>query len=107
MDKISRRDVLARGGAFGVAVLGGSACGKPRRIALSCGDTSGLSDADLQVRTALQYQDESQDPARKCDLCLQFLPPPEGARACGACKVVKGPIDPHGSCKSFASKPTV
>ncbi len=108
MDKLSRRDVLAGGGALGVvAVIGGTACGKPKPRALVCSDTSGLSEADLQVRAALQYQDVSFDPARRCDLCLQFLPPPEGSRACGQCKVVKGPINPHGDCKSFAKRPSV
>ena len=108
MEKLSRRGVLARGGALGVvALLGGTACGKASARPLICGDTTGLSDTDLQVRAALAYQDASQDPVRRCDLCLQFIPPPEGIRACGMCKVVKGPISPHGSCKSFAVRPTV
>lgn len=103
MTRLSRRDLLERGGALGLAVVAG--CGKPKPHALVCTDTSGLSEADMQVRTVLNYQDASNDPNRECDKCLQFLPADHPG--CGACKVVKGPINPHGSCKSFAAKPAV
>jgi hypothetical protein len=95
---------LERGGALGLAIAG-AACGKPKSHALSCVDTTGLSDTDIQVRTVLNYQDNSGDPSKECDKCLQFLPADHPG--CGACKVVKGPINPHGSCKSFAAKPAV
>jgi hypothetical protein len=104
MTRFSRRDLLERGGALGLAIAG-AACGKSQPHALVCGDTTGLSDTDIQVRTVLNYQDKSTDPNRECDKCLQFLPPDHPG--CGACKVVKGPINPRGSCKSFAPKPAV
>jgi hypothetical protein len=102
-EKFSRRDALQRGATLGVlALVGMTACGK-KTMRLSCIDTTGLAPADLQVRTALAYVDVSIDPAKTCTECQQFLP---GApNACGACKVVKGPINPRGSCKSFVAKP--
>jgi hypothetical protein len=100
---ISRRNLLQQSAAFGAFVaLGAAACNKP--AALSCVDTSGLSPADAQVRTALAYVDTSPDLTKMCSRCQQFIPPPT-AGSCGTCKVVKGPINPDGNCKSFVAKP--
>jgi hypothetical protein len=101
-EKPTRRDVLQQSAAFGALVaLGASACNKP--AALTCVDTSGLSPSDLQIRTALAYVDSSTEPGKICSRCQQFLPPP--AAGCGTCKVVKGPVNPNGNCKSFVAKP--
>jgi CheY-like chemotaxis protein len=54
-------------------------------------------------RPALLYVDNSTEPGKSCSRCQQFLPAAPGA--CGACKVVKGPINPDGYCKSFVAKP--
>jgi hypothetical protein len=103
-DPLSRRDVLHQSAALGAFVaLGSAACNKPAPLA--CVDTSALSPADVQVRTALGYADASPDPSKICLNCQQFLPSPT-AGTCGACKVVKGPINPSGNCKSFVAKPT-
>jgi hypothetical protein len=105
-DKCSRRDVLQRGAAFGVlAAFGAAACGKERH-ALSCMDTSALAPADLALRTstAVAYADSAVDLGKPCDRCQHFLPAPV-AGDCGACKVVKGPINPKGGCKLFVAKP--
>jgi hypothetical protein len=103
-EKLSRRDVLQKSAAFGVlAVVGTSACGKSQPKALSCSDTTSLSSSDALVRTSLAYVDVSTDPSKTCSRCQQFLEGPPGA--CGTCKVVKGPINPTGNCKSFLAKP--
>jgi len=102
-DKLSRRDVLQRGAAFGaLALVGTAACGKEQPKALSCADTTSLSSADVQVRTSLGYMDISNQPGKSCSGCQQFIPGPPNA--CGTCKVVKGPINPQGYCKSFVAK---
>jgi len=101
-ETLSRRYLLERSAAFGAAVLGAAACGKKQ--ALSCMDTSAVSQPDLQVRMTLAYVDQSTQPGKFCSNCQQFLPPPEPG-ICGACKVVKGPINPAGYCKSFLAKP--
>lgn len=103
-EKLSRRDVLQKGAAFGLlTVVGAAACGKSQAKGLSCSDTTSLSAADAQVRTSLAYVDMSTDPGKTCSGCQQFLPGPPDA--CGSCKVLKGPINPKGNCKSFLAKP--
>jgi hypothetical protein len=101
--KLTRRDLLHRSATLGaLATLGAGACNKPA-AALSCTDTSALSPGDVQVRTALAYLDTSADPTKACSRCQQFVPAASGG-GCGTCKVVRGPINPAGSCKSFAPK---
>jgi hypothetical protein len=104
-DKLSRRDLLHRSVAFGaLATFGAAACGKEKRAALSCNDTSALSSADAQLRTTLVYVDTSTEPGKTCAQCQQYNPAPS-ADVCGTCKIVKGPINPGGYCKSFVAKP--
>ena len=101
-DQLSRRDVLHHSAALGALVaFGAAACNKP--AALSCADTTGLSPEDLQVRTALAYAESSADPTQAVLKCQQFLPAP-AAGSCGGCKVIKGPINPGGSCKSYVAR---
>ncbi len=103
-EKLSRREVLRKSTALGVlALVGTSACGKSEPKGLSCSDTTSLSAADAQVRVSLSYVDMSTDPGKTCSGCQQFLPATPDA--CGACKVLKGPINPKGNCKSFVAKP--
>ena len=104
-DKLSRRDVLRRSAAFGALALVGAGpvgCSKSKP-ALACTDTSALSPTDVTIRTSLGYVDTSTEPGKMCSACLQFLPGTPDA--CGACKIVKGPINPGGYCKSFSPKP--
>ncbi len=102
-EKLLRRDVLQRGAAGVLAVVGAAAC-KSAPKALSCADTTSLSAADYQVRTTLAYVDVSTEPGKTCSGCQQFIPGEPGA--CGSCKVVKGTINPAGYCKSFVAKTT-
>lgn len=105
--KISRRDVLTNAAALGAfAAFGASAACSKSPAALNCTDISGLSPADVTVRTSLAYMDVSTEVGKSCTNCQQFNPPPAGANVCGSCKVVKGPINPKGYCKSFVAKPT-
>jgi hypothetical protein len=108
-EKLSRREVLNRGAAIAalpaITALGAfaAACGKEQPKALSCTDTMSLSATDAQVRVSLAYVDSSVEAGKSCSGCQQFIP---GAPdACGTCKVVKGPINPKGYCKSFVAKP--
>ncbi|HEX3343416.1 MAG TPA: hypothetical protein VHS09_02535 [Polyangiaceae bacterium] len=101
-EKMSRRFVLRQSAAFGAFVAFGAACNKP--AALTCTDTSSLSPADAQVRASLNYVDTSVEAGKVCSSCQQFIPAPS-AGVCGTCKVVKGPINPGGNCKSFVAKP--
>jgi hypothetical protein len=101
---VSRRAVLRRSAEVAIAAaFGAVGCGKSEPKALSCADTLGLSATDVQVRTALAYVDTSVEPGKSCATCQQFQPGAPGA--CGTCKVVKGSINPSGSCRSFLAKP--
>jgi len=77
-----------------------SACSKKQ----SCTDVTGLAPEDVRVRNdTAAYVDLAPDASKKCALCAQYVP--AAPDACGGCKVVKGPINPDGSCKLFVPKP--
>jgi hypothetical protein len=104
-DDLTRRELLERSAAFGaVAALLVTGCSK-KAPALNCTDTTGLSATDSMVRTTLAYVDVSTEPGKSCSNCQQFVAPPAPG-TCGTCKVLKGPINPTGYCKSFVAKPT-
>jgi hypothetical protein len=55
------------------------------------------------AKADVRYQDRPH--ARKdCDDCLQFIPGAT-AKARGTCKIVEGPVSPHGYCLAFTPKP--
>lgn len=96
---LTRREVLS-GGLRALTVLPAVAvfgCGGR----LDCSDTSGLAAPDAQMRRDQNYLDTSPDPAKACDLCEQWVPADKG---CGGCKVLKGTINPKGSCNLFVKK---
>ncbi|HEY4012971.1 MAG TPA: hypothetical protein VGM06_06520 [Polyangiaceae bacterium] len=111
-ERVSRRVLLLRAGALGglgavgLACLANVSCGKEKRPALSCTDTTSLSPEDRQMRTTLAYHDASLDPAKTCGQCQQFIPG-VAIGVCATCKVVKGPVNPRGGCKAFAPKAVV
>lgn len=100
---ITRRAALLRVVALPLAAVVSTdlvACSKTPQ----CNDASGLSPDDARIRTDIAaYVEQSPDPAKHCSSCLQFTS--GGDKACGSCKVVKGPINPAGTCKLFAAKP--
>jgi len=101
--RIARRDVIRH-----LALLSTSAIASTWLVGCkskpSCNDVSGLSPDELSARTTTAaYVEHSPDPAKKCSGCVHFVP--NGPSACGGCKVVKGPIDPDGSCRIFLAKP--
>jgi hypothetical protein len=103
---MDRRTALSRlvmtAGALGLGGLAVACEKKPAE--LSCTDTSGLTPDDLKTRRELLvYVDKSPDPTKKCSACALYKP--AAPNTCGACSLVKGPINPDGSCKSFAPKP--
>jgi hypothetical protein len=102
--KLSRRQALRQGAELGAAaLLGATACSKSAPKVLMCTDTTGLSASDIQIRdTLLAYVEVSTTPGKTCSTCQQFIPGlPD---ACGTCKIIKGPINPGGNCKSYLAK---
>ena len=97
--RVSRRTFVAT--LSSLSAIGVVACSKAKASAFVCTDVSALSDEDRAARLRLAYADKAPNPEKDCSHCVQFLEAPEG---CGACKLVRGPIHPNGTCKSFAAK---
>jgi hypothetical protein len=55
-----------------------------------------LPEQDRIKKADAKYQDQPKGQQR-CEICLQFLPP-------ATCKIVQGPVTPHGWCQFFAAR---
>lgn len=110
-DRMTRRDMMKRsllvlGATAGAgAVLAG--CGDDGDAGggsdLSCTDTSGLTEAEKQLRQQQEYTDSTPYPDKRCDNCQLYQAPQEEG-TCGGCQVMKGPIHPAGYCKLWVAK---
>ncbi len=93
------------GGTVHLAVIGSmpillQACTKAE---FRCDDVSNMGKADLELRTALEYQDRSPHGENKnCGNCAFYRAGDESQ--CGQCTLVAGPIHPLGYCNSWAAK---
>jgi hypothetical protein len=92
----SRRAFLGGGVVVTLVALG---C---HRRAATCDDSAGLTPADRATRSRLGYVGQGSDPARRCDLCQQWEA--AGASGCGGCRLLRGPIQPGGTCRMFAPR---
>lgn len=109
MERLGRREFLVRAMQLGAAAAAAPAlvslvgCGGGGSKQQSCTDTLGLQPAEIRMRTSLGYNDISPDATKACDLCALYTEPAEG-QYCGGCTLMKGPINPKGTCNSFAAK---
>jgi hypothetical protein len=55
-----------------------------------------IKEEDKIKKPDAKYQDKPKGQQR-CEICLNFQPP-------STCKIVRGPINPHGWCQFFAAK---
>jgi hypothetical protein len=93
---LSRRSLFVLSGAS----LFAAACGKPE-IPKSCAKTP-LSSEAQKMRDNLKYVDSGPEPAKYCDVCVQYRPGASGQ--CGKCSLLEGPIHPEGTCTAFSPK---
>ena len=93
LSSVARRVVLQRG--LGLAAAPAVAWLMPATV---CGQGAKLAKA------AVSYVDVGTVPGKDCDDCLQFVPGAD-AKAVGTCRIVDGPISPHGHCIAFTPKP--
>ena len=93
---LTRRAALTRLIVLPVAVVLG--CSRDPK----CDDTSSLSPDDAKIRNEVAgYVEQSPDVTKHCSACAQYVT--AKANACGTCKLVKGPINPGGTCKLFVA----
>lgn len=88
----SRRDALKVGLSAGVAVTSVMLAGGPS-----------AQSAKLS-KESVKYTDAGKVEYKDCDDCSQYIPG-KTAKDLGTCKIVEGPINPHGHCIAFAPKP--
>ena len=69
----------------------------------SCMDTSGLTEAEVTMRTTVLYTDVSEMEGQNCANCQLYTAAVEGAD-CGTCLTIKGPIHPEGWCNIWAAQ---
>ncbi|TVQ16113.1 MAG: hypothetical protein EA364_00625 [Balneolaceae bacterium] len=114
-NKITRKSFLRNISVLGATAFGAStlitACGggdsetqpTPDTVtqpaADPCGDTTGLSESDLNMRRNLQYVHETHIPEQRCDNCQLWIEPDNGK--CGGCALFRGPVNPNGWCNSW------
>ena len=89
---ISRRGALQRTAALGLGAT----------IAWLAGPPALAQPAKL-AKDAVKYVDKGDAPGKDCDDCMHYLAP-ANAREPAACKIVDGPISPHGHCIAFTPK---
>ena len=90
---LSRRCALRRTAALGLGATIVWASSTPAR-----------AQAKL-AKDAVKYVDKGDVPGKDCDDCLQYIAPAK-ARDPASCKLVEGPISPHGHCIAFTPKAT-
>ncbi len=89
--------------------------GVTRRCALRRGATLGLGATIVWLagapalaqgklaKEAVKYVDKGDTPGKDCDDCLQYIAP-ASAKSPATCRIVDGPISPHGHCVAFTPK---
>ena len=93
MTALSRRQLLLRAVPLGVA---GIALARTARAVDAC-----VSPESESLRASLNYASTAADAAASCAQCAFFTADPAGG-ACGACRILGGPVDATGRCDSFS-----
>jgi hypothetical protein len=88
----TRRDALklGLGAGFGIAIvmMRGGAYAQSMKLS----------------KDSVKYTDSGNVEGKDCDDCSQYVPG-KSAKDAATCKIVEGPIDPHGHCIAFSPKP--
>jgi len=85
---LSRRGALRRGAALGLgaAILWPAAAPVRAQAKLA--------------KDAVKYVDHGDTPGKDCDDCLHYIAPAKPGDP-ASCRLVEGPISPHGHCLAF------
>ena len=87
---LTRRCALRRTAAFGLGT------------AIAWAATPACAQAKL-AKDAVKYVDKGDVPGKDCDDCMHYIAPAT-AGGPAACRLVEGPISPHGHCVAFTPK---
>lgn len=107
---MSRRRSLRVLGAGGLSLglLGVAGCGGEEEGGGGSGGGSGgegcatpVDAQSTQMRSTLQYVEQSQVEGKNCENCAQYVADQYGE--CGGCNVITGPVRPQGYCLSWAA----
>ena len=90
---ISRRAALRRTTALGVGAT-----------VFWLAAPAARAQAGKLAKDAVKYVDKGDVPGKDCDDCLQYIAPAT-AKAAPTCRIVDGPISPHGHCIAFTPEP--
>lgn len=71
---------------------------------LAVAPASTRAQAGKLAKDAVKYVDKGDVPGKDCDDCVQFVAP-ASAKAAATCRIVDGPISPHGHCVAFTPRP--
>ena len=88
---VTRRCALRHGAAMGLGATIAWTAGMPARA------------QGKLAKEAVKYVDKGDVPGKDCDDCMQYIAP-AGAKAAATCRIVDGPISPHGHCVAFTPK---
>lgn len=113
-ESLNRKDFFKKVSLFGISAIGAStllkACGGGSEEAPAeeafvdpCGDLTGLSDAEKQMRDSLGYIPQTEIPEQRCDNCMLWTVP-QGDAFCGGCTIMAGPVHPAGWCNSWVAQ---
>lgn len=102
--KLSRRILLVHACRIPIVAALGSiaACAEKTQVA-QCADPDQLTDAEISLRTSVQYTERSRDAAQTCRGCA-FFRASSGASECGTCEIVNGSVSSNGHCASWSAK---
>jgi hypothetical protein len=72
----------------------------PKSTTDPCGDLTGLTGPEIEVRKNFDYVFKTPYPDKRCDNCKLWIAPVQN-KLCGGCKIIKGPINPDGHCTAW------
>ncbi|HJL04147.1 MAG TPA: high-potential iron-sulfur protein [Polyangiaceae bacterium LLY-WYZ-15_(1-7)] len=111
-NKLGRRRALKVLGIGGVTAFGlfSAACGGGEEGGGGGGGGGGDSEGcgapvdaqSQQMRTTLQYKEQSTEAGKNCANCAQYVEGQYGD--CGGCNLFSGPVQPQGHCLSWAAQ---
>ena len=105
LDPQNRRDFVKNAAIVsvgGIATLVFACSSKTQgQTASVCYAPEKLTDKERKAYENVAYVEQTLTPTKRCDNCNLWIAAADG-KACGGCKILKGPINPAGFCTVWA-----